>query len=238
MKRQLVKWLNVVLSPLIILTIYFLGFSIVGVWIVPNIQWFVSKEVIDRITTVTAKIAIDTAILNLFFNIIFLKLMSLIEITIKISNKDKTKELLIPVDASEKTKTIEVCIELDYKCTFIKKINAFIGRNKLDIFIPDGLTYQVKNKSDFRNNCIVDTIEKGKITVNLETILDESEYKNEVYLLLVVKAKPSYKLNKHVRTRVSNSSKYIIFRCISFIFSILFVDSKMDSHSVQARILE
>lgn len=238
MKRQLVKWLNVVLSPSIILTIYFSGFSIVGFWIVPNIQGLVSKEVIDRITTVTAKIAIDTAILNLFFNFIFLKLMSLIEITIKISNKDKTKELLIPVDSSEKTKTLEVCIELDYKCSLIKAVNSFVGKNNLNIYIPDGLTYQVKNKSDFRSNCIIDTIEKGVITVNLDSILDESECKNEVYVLLEIKAKPSYKLNKYVRTKVRNSNKNIIFRFISFIFSILFVDSKMDSHSVQARILE
>lgn len=235
MKRKIISWLNVIVSPTIIFIVYLSGHSIVKDFLLPRIENILKPEVIQNITSPSAQVAIDTAILNLLLNLVLLKVLNLIKVTINISNKDRTPQLFIPIN-EEKTKAVEISIIVDYKYNWIKNFIKFLGGSMLEIYIPENINYQVKNKRDFNCNSLADMDRDRYISLNLERALDIKESNKEIYLLLEVTATSEYLVNKSINTDFSIASKVNIVKKLGFmIIKFLFMDIVLDSHDIRGR---
>lgn len=234
MKRKFIAWLNIIISPLIIFFVYLSGYSIFGDLLLPMLDNFLNPKIINNLNSISAKVALDTAILNLIMNLIILKLLNLIRITVKISNKDRTPELYIPINRIQ-TKTLEFNIQVNYNFNWIKKLIKWLGSNVLEIYIPDKLIYQVKNKKDFKGNSIRDKDTKGLIKVNLEECLDIKETNKEIFLLLEITSTSQYLVNKSICTIISSDTSNKIKKFILWLLRIIFMDIVVDSHDIRGR---
>lgn len=235
MKRKIIPWLNIVVSPIIILIVYFSGHSILNDIILPCIDGILNPDIIQNISSTSAKIAVDTAILNLILNVIILKGLNLIKVTVNISNRDRTPQLFIPINR-EKTKIVEIKVQVDYKWNWIKKLIKILGGSVIEIYIPENINYQVKNKSDFNCHSLEDMNRPMYIALNLERALDIKESSKEMYLLLEVTAESEYLINKSIQTDFSIGSKVNIINKLIFIFmKFLFMDIVLDNHDIRGR---
>jgi len=234
MKRKIIGWLNIIISPLIIFFVYLSGYSIVGDLLLPLLGNILKPEVINSINSTTAKVALDTAILNLLINFIILKLLNLIQITVKITNKDRTAELYIPINA-KKTKTVEINIQVKYRWNWIKYLANYLGNNILEIYIPNKINYQIKNREDLNANSIKDKDMRGVLKLILEECLDTKETHKEIYLLLEITATPQYLVNKSICTSISCAPSNVIKRIVLCLSRIMFMDVVLDEHSIRGR---
>lgn len=234
MKRKIIGMLNIIISPLIIFFVYLSGYSIVGDLILPLLEGVLNPQLISNINSTAAKIALDTALLNLLLNLIILKMLNLIQITVKITNKDRTNELYIPINMM-KTKKVEFIIKVNYRWNWVKKIVKYLGGNVLEIYVPNKINYEVKNRKDFEPTSIKDKDSRGLIKLILEECLDIKEVEKEIYLLVEVTATPQYLVNKSICTAIEQNYTNKFKRAILGLIRIIFMDIVLDEHGIKGR---
>lgn len=235
MKNKIVGFLNIFSTSIIILFIYFSGHSITSDVLVPLFSNTLNTAVLDKLKLVSTQIAIDTALLNMLINLIFLKLVNVVSVYVNIKNNERTKELFLPVK-KPKTKNVEICIRVNYKFLWLKKLCLKLGGTYIFIHVPEKINYAIKNAEDFNAGSINDTDEQYLIKLNLCRCLDRNEVRKDIYLSLSLSAKSTY-VNDYaiITSLICADGTGSIRKSIAYFITYLLSDINLDKHVIRAR---
>lgn len=226
LRKKLIKFFTIGSPVIAIGLVYFFGIEPLNL-----LKAILNEDFFESISKASTAFIINQAIIVFIINFIIECYRHFGIFTISVQNKDRKKTTYLALGQHQHRKKLDIDVTVDYRNLIIKRLFKLLGGVNLFIHVPYWVTFEVRNKDNFKQDSFDETNIEF-ISFSLNKGIQARSSSARIYISAEMLSNATSFIEEDLITEIKPASNKWYCRFIAYILILLLFEIEENRHNI------